>query len=160
MGITIVMLTGDNDITAQAIAKTLDITDVRANLKPEDKIAAIEELKRKYGSVVMVGDGINDAPALAKATVGMAMGVAGTDAAIEAADTALMADDLMKAVYAVELGKKARQVSLQNIIFSLTLLAVLIPSALIGVMSVFVAVFVHEASELLAVANGLRLARA
>lgn len=160
MGITIVMLTGDNDITAQAIAKTLDITDVRANLKPEDKIAAIEELKRKYGSVVMVGDGINDAPALAKATVGMAMGVAGTDAAIEAADTALMADDLMKAVYAVELGKKARQVSLQNIIFSLTLLAILIPSALIGVMSVFIAVFVHEASELLAVANGLRLARA
>jgi Cd2+/Zn2+-exporting ATPase len=160
MGIAVVMLTGDNDITAQAIAKTLNITDVRANLRPEDKVIAIEELRRKYGSVVMVGDGINDAPALAKATVGVAMGVAGTDAAIEAADAALMADDLMKAVYAVELGKKARQVSLQNIIFSLGLLAVLIPSALIGVMSVFVAVFVHEASELLAVANGLRLARA
>ncbi len=159
MGIAIVMLTGDNDITAQAIARALNIADVRANLKPENKITAIEELKRKYGSVVMVGDGINDAPALAKATVGMAMGVAGTDAAIEAADAALMADDLMKAVYAVELGKKARQVSRQNIIFSLSLLAVLIPSALIGVMSVFVAVFVHETSELLAVANGLRLAR-
>lgn len=160
MGITIIMLTGDNELTAQAIARTLGITDVRANLKPEDKIAAIEELKRKYGSVVMVGDGINDAPALAKATVGVAMGVAGTDAAIEAADAALMADDLMKAVYAVELGRKARQVSLQNIVFSLGLLTVLIPSALIGVMSVFVAVLVHETSELLAVANGLRLTRA
>lgn len=160
MRIAIVMLTGDNDITAQSIAKSLGIADVRANLKPEDKITAIEELKKKYGSVVMVGDGVNDAPALAKATVGMAMGVAGADAAIEAADTALMADDLRKVVYAVSLGKKARQVSLQNIVFSLSLLAILIPSALMGVMTVFVAVFVHETSELLAVANGLRLTRA
>lgn len=160
MGINVTMLTGDNAITAQAIAAVLGIADVRASLKPDDKIAAIEELQRKYGNVVMIGDGINDAPALAKATVGIAMGVAGTDAAIEAADAALMADDLMKAVYAVELGRKARRVSLQNIVFSLVILAVLIPSALSGVMTVFVAVFVHETSELLAVANGLRLARA
>lgn len=160
MGINVTMLTGDNAITAQAIATALGIADVRASLKPNDKIAAIEELQRKYGSVVMIGDGINDAPALAKATVGIAMGVAGTDAAIEAADAALMADDLMKAVYAVELGRKARRVSLQNIVFSLVILAVLIPSALSGVMTVFIAVFVHETSELLAVANGLRLARA
>lgn len=160
IGITIIMLTGDNDITAQAVAKTLDISEVRANLKPEDKIAAIEELKKQYGSIVMVGDGINDAPALAKATVGMAMGVAGTDTAIEAADAALMADDLLKAVYAVNLGKKARRVSRQNIVFSLVLLAVLIPSALVGIMSVFAAVLIHESSELLAVANGLRLTKA
>lgn len=160
MGIKIAMLTGDNEVTAQAIAKMLEIDDVKAGLKPDDKITAIEELKRKYRHVVMVGDGINDAPALAKATVGMAMGVAGTDAAIEASDAALMADDLLKVVYAVELGKKARRVSLQNIVFSLTLLAVLIPSALAGMMTVFAAVLIHEVSELLAVANGLRLTRA
>jgi Cd2+/Zn2+-exporting ATPase len=90
----------------------------------------------------------------------MAMGVAGTDAAIEASDAALMADDLLKVVYAVKLGKKERKVSFQNIVFSLVLLAVLIPSALIGAMTVFAAVLIHEVSELLAVANGLRLTRA
>src|SRR3989304_4158740 len=123
------MLTGDNEMTARAIAKELGIDEVSANLKPEDKIKAVEELEKKYGSVAMVGDGINDAPALARATVGIAMGVAGTDAAIEAADVALMADDLTKVVYAIDLGKKARRISLQNIVFSLLLLAILIPAA-------------------------------
>lgn len=160
MGIKIVMLTGDNDITAQAVAGSLGISDVRANLKPENKIAAIKELKKRYGAVVMVGDGINDAPALAEATVGMAMGAAGTDAAIEAADAALMADDLMKVVDVIRLGKKTRRISFQNIVFSISLLVVLIPLSLTGAVSIFAAVFVHEASELLAVANGLRLAKA
>ena len=144
--------------SAKAIADELGIDDFRADLKPEDKIQAVEELEKKYGSVAMIGDGINDAPALARATLGMAMGTAGTDAAIEAAHVALMAEDLLKVPYAITLGQKARKISRQNIIFSLSLLAVLIPTALIGLMNVAIAVFVHESSELLAVANGLRVA--
>ncbi len=159
MGIKVVMLSGDNAITANAIAKELNIDDVRAELEPEDKIKAVEGLERDYGTVAMIGDGINDAPALARATVGIAMGTAGTDAAIEAANVALMADDLTKVPYAINLGKRARMISSQNIVFSLTLLAILIPSALIGIMSVAIAVFVHETSELLAVANGLRVGK-
>lgn len=159
MGIKVIMLTGDNEVTARAIAKELGIDEVKADLRPENKIESIKELEYKYGVVAMVGDGINDAPALAKATVGVAMGTAGTDAAIEAADIALMADDLAKLLYAINLGKRAKGISTQNIVFSLLLLAVLIPSALIGIMSVAIAVFLHEGSELLAVANGLRVAR-
>lgn len=159
MGVKVIMLTGDNEVTARAIAEELGIDDVRADIKPEGKVAAVRELEQKYGAVAMVGDGINDAPALAQATVGIAMGTAGTDAAIEAADVALVADDLAKVSFAVNLGRRARRISLQNIVFSLLILAVLIPAALIGIMSVAFAVFFHEASELLAVANGLRVAR-
>ncbi len=158
MGFKVVMLTGDNRTTARAIASELGIDDFRADLRPEDKIDAVRELEKEYGALIMVGDGINDAPALAESTVGIAMGTIGTDAAIEAADVALMADDLEKVPYAINLGKTAKRISSQNIIFSLLILAVLIPSALIGIMSVAIAVFVHEASELLAVANGLRVA--
>jgi Cd2+/Zn2+-exporting ATPase len=159
MAIKVVMLTGDNEVTAKSIAQQLGIDEVRAGLKPEEKLTAIKELEEKYGPVAMVGDGINDAPALAQATLGIAMGTAGTDAAIEAADVALMADDLTKISDALRLGKKARKISIQNIIFSICILAVLIPTALAGMMSVAVAVFFHEASELLAVANGLRVAK-
>ena len=159
MGMIVVMLTGDNPITAQAIAKELGIDQVKADLKPDDKVVAIKELKKEYGVVAMVGDGINDAPALAESSVGMVMGTAGTDAAIEAADVALMADDLTKIPYAIKLGKKARGISLQNIIFSILLLVILIPSALIGFMTVAIAVTVHEVAELIAVGNGLRVAR-
>lgn len=159
MGMKIVMLTGDNQDTAMAIANELGIDDVQADLKPEGKIEAVRKLEQKYGKVIMVGDGINDAPALTEASVGMVMGTAGTDAALEAADVALMGDDLAKVPYALELGKKARAVSLQNITFSLILLLVLIPSALIGIMTIALAVFIHEGAELLAVANGLRLAK-
>lgn len=158
MNVKVIMLTGDSEITARAIASELGIDEVRADLKPEDKVEAIKELEKKYGVVAMVGDGINDAPALARATVGIAMGTAGTDVAIEAADIALMADDLMKVSYAIKLGKRVRSISLQNISFSLLILAVLIPSSLIGMMGVALAVFFHETSELLAVANGLRAA--
>lgn len=157
MGIVTIMLTGDNRITANAVAANLGIDDIRADLKPEDKTSAIESLKEKYGAVVMIGDGINDAPALARATVGIAMGTIGTDAAIEAADVALMADDLSKVPEAIAFGKKARSVSTQNIVFSIAVLAVLIPGALLGVLGVTLAVIFHEASELLAVGNGLRV---
>ena len=159
MKIKTVMLTGDNAVTARTVAKELGIDEVLADLKPEDKISAIEALEKKYGVVAMVGDGINDAPALARATVSIAMGVAGSDAAIEAADAALMADDLQKVIFAIGLGKRARTISMQNIVFSLLILAVLIPSAVIGIMTVAAAVFFHETSELLAVANGLRVAK-
>ncbi len=156
MGIKVAMLTGDNARTAEAFARELGIDDVRAGLKPEEKINAIIALEKKYGPAIMIGDGINDAPALARATIGMAMGAAGTDAAIEAADIALMGDDLNKIPFALTLGKKARKVSLQNIVFSLIVLSLLIPSAVLGFLTVAAAVFFHEASELLAVANGLR----
>ena len=159
MRVKVAMLTGDNKVTAEAFAKELNIDDVRADLKPEDKIEAIKELEQTYGAVAMVGDGINDAPALARASVGIAMGTAGTDAAIEAADIALMADDLTKVAYALKLGRRARKISSQNIVFSLLILAVLIPSALIGIMTIAAAVFFHETSELLAVANGLRVGK-
>ncbi len=159
MGTPVVMLTGDNAVTARAFAAHLGIDDVQADLRPEEKIRAIEGLKERYGAVAMVGDGINDAPALASATVGIAMGTIGTDAAIEAADVALMADDLAKVPEAIAFGRKAVGVGNQNIVFSLLVLAVMIPAALLGVLSVAVAVILHEASELMAVGNGLRVVK-
>ena len=158
-GFRTAMLTGDNARTARAVAHQLGIDDVRADLKPEDKVAAVQQLEKQYGAVLMVGDGVNDAPALAAATCGVAMGAAGTDAAIEAADVALMADDLAKVSEALALGRKARRVSAQNIVFSLLILATMIPLAVTGVLGVAITVLVHEASELLAVVNGLRAAR-
>lgn len=155
-GVRVVMLTGDNERTALAIAHALGIDDVRAELKPADKVQAVTDLEARYGPVLMVGDGVNDAPALAAATCGVAMGVAGSDAAIEAADVALMAEDLAKVREALQLGQRVRHISRQNIAFSILVLVVLIPAALMGVLSVTAAVFTHEVSELLAVANGLR----
>lgn len=157
--VKIAVLTGDNDVTAKAIAGELGIDVVWANLSPENKSEIIKEMKKKYKTVAMVGDGINDAPALAQASVGIAMGTGGTDTTIEASDVALMADDLSKVPYAIRLGKRARRISGQNIVFSILLLAVMIPLALLGVMSVAFAVFVHETSEILAVLNGLRMRR-
>ena len=155
----IVMLSGDNQRTAEAIAGQLGIDEVRAELKPEDKVAAIAELRERHGAIAMVGDGINDAPALAAADLGMAMGTGGSDAAIEAADVALMADDITKVAEALRLGRRATRISKQNLLFSVVLLAVLIPSAVVGVLTVVVAVAVHEAAELLAVGNGVRAAK-
>ena len=156
LGVKTAMLTGDNQRTGEAIARSLSIDDVRAELKPDDKVAAVKQLQQEYGPVLMVGDGVNDAPALAAATCGAAMGAAGTDAALEAADVALMKDDLMKVAEALARGKKARQVSQQNIVFSIAVLVAMIPLAVFGVIGIEFAVVVHEASELLAVANGMR----
>jgi len=135
------------------------IDQVLAEVLPDEKAATVRELQGQGYRVAMVGDGINDAPALASATLGVAMGTIGTDAAIEAADVALMGDDLAKILYAIRLGKKSGGISTQNIVFSIVTLAVLIPAAIAGWMSIAVAVLLHEASELLAVANGLRVAR-
>jgi Cd2+/Zn2+-exporting ATPase len=153
------MLTGDNERTARAIAAQLGLDAEYAELKPEDKVAQIERLHEQYGSVAMVGDGINDAPALATADLGIAMGTGGTDAAIEAADVALMADDITKVAEALRLGRRATGISRQNLLFSVVLLAVLIPSAVAGLLTVVVAVAIHEVSELLAVGNGVRAAQ-
>ena len=155
----VAMLSGDNERTARAIAAELGIDEVLAELRPEDKVEAIERLRAEHGQVAMVGDGINDAPALARADLGIAMGTGGTDAAIEAADVALMADDLDKVAEALRLGRRAQRISRQNLVFSIALLAFLIPSALAGALTVVAAVLVHEVSELLAVANGVRAAR-
>lgn len=154
-GIRTIMLTGDNVLTGEAVARRLGIDQVRTELKPQDKVAEIEELML-HTPVLMVGDGVNDAPALAAATCGIAMGTAGTDAAIEAADIALMADDLNKVVVALDFGQKARRVSLQNIVLSIAILIVMIPLAVIGLIGVATAVVVHESAELIAVANGAR----
>ncbi|MFQ5644975.1 MAG: heavy metal translocating P-type ATPase, partial [Thiogranum sp.] len=158
MNIRTVMLTGDNRRTAERVAARLGIDDVRADLKPEDKVNAVTALLED-GPVLMVGDGVNDAPALAAATCGVAMGAAGTDAAIEAADIALMADDLGKLEEALRLGRKARQVSLQNIVFAILVLVILIPAGVGGFIGIAATVLAHEASELLAVINGLRAGR-
>lgn len=155
MGIVTVMLTGDNQQAANRVGRALGIDDVRAGLHPDDKVAAVRALAES-GPVLMVGDGVNDAPALAAATCGAAMGAAGTDAAIEAADIALMGDDLGKLLEALHFGRTARRVGRQNVVFSLLVLAALVPLAVGGLISVSLAVLVHESSELLAVANGFR----
>lgn len=159
MQVKVAMLTGDNARTAKAIAAELGIDEVRADLKPDDKVKAIQELEQQYGLVAMTGDGINDAPALATATVGLAMGTAGTDAAIEAADIALMGDDPSRVAYALRLAKASQRISFQNIVFSILVLVILIPGAILGLLGITAAVFAHEASELLAIANGLRITR-
>ncbi len=154
---TLIMLTGDNARVAQCIASAAGVTEVRADLLPEDKVSAIQELLREHGQVAMVGDGVNDAPALATATVGIAMGAGGTDVALETADVALMADDLRKLPFAVALSRQSRRVIQQNLFISLGVIALLVPSTLLGLAGIGVAVFFHEGSTLLVVGNALRL---
>ena len=156
----VVMLTGDNERTAQAIAREAGIDDYYANLQPEDKVAKVRELARSLGHVAMVGDGVNDAPALAEATVGVAMGAAGTDVALETADVALMADDLEKLVYALHLARRNQRVVRQNLVLSGLVISVLVVGAVAGWFSLPIAVLGHELSELLVVGNGLRMLRA
>ena len=155
----LVMLTGDNPRTAAAVAAQVGVDDFQAGLKPEDKSRIIGELTATYGHVAMVGDGVNDAPALAAASVGIAMGTAGSDVALETADVALMGDDLAKLVDALELGRRTRRIVRQNIVLGLTILVVLVPGALIGLFSLPVAVLAHELSELFVITNGMRAAR-
>ena len=160
LGVVSVMLTGDNRTTARAIADQVGIDDARGDLLPEDKLAAIDELIARHGEVGMVGDGINDAPALAKASIGFAMGAAGTDTAIETADVALMDDDLRKLPRFIELSRRTSQVLWQNIALALGIKAVFFALALAGQATLWMAVFADMGASLLVVANGLRLLRA
>jgi heavy metal translocating P-type ATPase len=155
-----VMITGDNRRTADTIAGRVGVDEALAEQRPEDKSEAIRGLQARYGGVVMAGDGINDAPALAAATVGVAMGSAGSDAALETADVALMADDLSKLADALQLARRTRTVVRQNLALSFAVLAVLVPGALFGVLNLPVAVAGHELSELFVIVSGLRMARA
>ena len=154
-----VMLTGDNQKVANAIAKNIGITDPLGSLLPEDKVTAIEKLLEEKGGVAMVGDGVNDAPAMAKSTVGIAMGAAGSDVALETADIALMADRLDNLPFAIGLSRKAKSIIKQNLIISLGMVAVLVPLTLLGTIAIGPAVVFHEGSTLLVVLNALRLLR-
>jgi heavy metal translocating P-type ATPase len=156
----VAMLTGDNERTGLAIAREVGIDLVHANLKPEEKVAKVRELTKQHGHVAMVGDGVNDAPALAEATVGVAMGAAGTDVALETADVALMADDLEKLVYALQLAKRNQRVVQQNLALSVLVIAVLVVGAVAGTFTLPVAVIGHELSEFVVIASGRRMLKA
>ena len=158
LGVKTVMLTGDNVATAKTIASEAGIDDARGNLLPEDKLTVIKELQR-HGATGMTGDGINDAPALAQADIGFAMGAAGTDIAMEAADVVIMNDDLRRVPATIRLSQRTHSVLWQNIILALAIKAVFVVLALFGSATMWMAVFADMGATLLVVANGLRLAR-
>jgi Cd2+/Zn2+-exporting ATPase len=156
----VVMLTGDSRGTAAAIAAELGVDEFGAELLPEDKVAAVDELRRRYGSVAMVGDGVNDAPALAAADVGIAMGAAGSDAALETADIALMADELLKIPYAFRLSRATVRNIKANLAISIVLKAAFIVAAVTGVATLWMAVLADTGASVIVIANALRLLRA
>lgn len=155
----IVMLTGDNERTAQSVARQLGVDRVYAELLPEDKVSVIQRLQRQYQTVAMVGDGINDAPALAQASVGIAMGVAGSDVALETADIVLMADRLEKLEQAINLGRRSQLIVKQNITFALSFIALLLMANFTGNITMPLGVIGHEGSTVLVTLSGLRLLR-
>src|SRR4051812_28376968 len=156
----IVMLTGDSRGTAEAIAAEVGVDEFRAELLPEDKVAAIEELRRAHGAVAMVGDGVNDAPALAAADVGIAMGVAGSDAALETADVALMADELLRIPYAFRLSRATVRNIRVNLAISIVLKAAFVVAAVAGVATLWMAVLADTGASIIVIANAMRLLRA
>lgn len=155
----LVLLTGDNERTAQAVARGIGLSEWRAGLLPADKTAAVAALRAEGGLIAMVGDGVNDAPALATADVGIAMGAAGTDVALETAPVALMADDLAKLPVALRLARRALGNIRQNIVMSLAAIAILVSGALAGWLTLTTGLLLNEGTALLIIANGLRLLR-
>jgi len=160
LGVThVAMLTGDNPETAAVVGAQAGIDDVRAGLLPAQKVAAVAKLRDRYGAVAMVGDGVNDAPALAAADLGIAMAAAGTDAALETADIALMGDDLSAVPETIRLARRTTRIIWQNIVFSIVVKALFLVLAPLGLVSLWLAVFADMGTSLLVTANGLRLFR-
>jgi Cd2+/Zn2+-exporting ATPase len=155
----LVVLTGDNEATARAVARDAGIDEVRAELLPEGKVDAVEELVERYRRVAMVGDGVNDAPAMGRSTLGIAMGAAGTDAAIETADVALMADDLGRLPWLIDHSRRALRTIRQNIGFALAVKAIVFLLATVGLASLWAAIAADMGASLLVIANALRLLR-
>lgn len=155
----VILLTGDNERTANQIAQALGIDQVYANLLPEDKVEQIKKLQQRYGTVAMIGDGINDAPALAQASVGIAMGAAGSDIAMETADIVLMTDRLEKLTTAIQLGQRSQRVIKQNIVFALSFIVLLLIANFTSQISLPLGVIGHEGSTVLVTLSGLRLLR-
>ncbi|MHB9092396.1 MAG: heavy metal translocating P-type ATPase, partial [Chloroflexota bacterium] len=155
----VALLTGDNEATARAIARVVGADEYRAGLLPEDKVKAVADLRARHGAVAMVGDGVNDAPALAAANVGVAMGAAGTDVALETADIALMADDLGKVAVAVDLSRRALGIIRANIAFALLIKAVFLALTAAGLATLWMAILADTGASLLVTLNGMRLLR-
>ena len=155
----VIMLTGDNEETAAEIARETNIDEYYARLLPEDKVETVKKLKEKYQCIAMVGDGVNDAPAMAEANAGIAMGAAGTDIAIETSDIVLMSDDLTKIPYIITLSRRAVRNIRQNIIVSLLIIAFLVPAAVCGWIDLVPGLLINEIGGLIVIANGLRLLR-
>jgi Cd2+/Zn2+-exporting ATPase len=151
------MLTGDNRPTAERIAEESGISEVRAELLPADKVAAVEDLVQRYGTVAMIGDGVNDAPAMGRATIGVAMGAAGSDAAIEAADVALMADDLSRLAWLVRHSRHTLAIIRQNVALSLGVKVVFLVLTFIGMATLWAAIAADMGVSLLVIGNALRL---
>src|SRR5213079_576357 len=156
----IVMLTGDSSSTAQRLAEELGVDEVRAELLPDDKVRAVDELRRRFGPVAMVGDGVNDAPALASADVGIAMGAAGSGTALETADVALMADELMKIPYAFRLSRATVRNIKANLAISMVMKAAFVALAVAGVATLWMAVVADTGASVIVIANALRLLQA
>ncbi|RYG37261.1 MAG: heavy metal translocating P-type ATPase, partial [Burkholderiales bacterium] len=160
LGVSSVMLTGDNTATALSIARQAGIDDARGDLLPEAKLAAIEEMQKRYGLTAMTGDGINDSPALARSDIGFAMGGAGTDTAMEAADVVIMNDDLRRIPETIRLSRRTRRILLQNIVLALGVKVVFLVLAIFGSATMWMAIFADMGASLLVIFNGLRLLRA
>lgn len=156
-GLKVLMMTGDNEKAARVIANQAGVDEYIAGLLPDDKVEAITKLKKKYGRVAMVGDGINDAPAMATSDIGIAMGASGTDIAVETGDIVLMSDDISRIPYVIKLSKRAVKIIRQNIIASLTVVIFLVPTALLGWINLIPGLIINELGALLVIINGLRL---